>query len=93
MKIFVGNLLPDVTDEDLEKVFEPFGRVESAKVVREKFSPESRGFGFVEMPVHAEAKAAIGALNGTTLKGRGMVVNEARPKPGGRRGGGKRRNR
>lgn len=88
MKIFVGNLALDVVDEDLEKAFGAFGRVESAKVVREKFSPESRGFGFVEMTGAAEARAAMDALSGTELKGRAMVVNEARPRtgrPGGRR--------
>jgi RNA recognition motif-containing protein len=88
MKIFVGNLSRDVTDADLLAAFEPFGRVESAKVITERFSSESRGFGFVEMPAHAEAKAAMDALNGKDLKGRAMVVNEARPPKGrGDRGG------
>ncbi|MCU0722103.1 MAG: RNA-binding protein [Planctomycetes bacterium] len=86
MKIFVGNLSRDVTDADLLAAFEPFGKVDSAKVITEKFSTESRGFGFVEMPSHSEAKAAMDALNGRDLKARAMVVNEARPQKG-REGG------
>ncbi|MHC5036873.1 MAG: RNA recognition motif domain-containing protein [Planctomycetota bacterium] len=85
MNIFVGNLSPEVTKEDLIKAFEAFGRVETGRVVTEKFSTESRGFGFVEMVVKTEARSAIDALNGTELKGRAMIVNEARPRRGGRR--------
>jgi RNA recognition motif-containing protein len=88
MKIFVGNLSPEVTDEDLSQAFAPFGKVESAVVVREKFSSESRGFGFVEMPSEAEARAAIGGMSGKELKGRALTVNEARPRPERRDGGG-----
>jgi RNA recognition motif-containing protein len=88
MKIFVGNLSLEVTDEDLRQAFEPFGRVESAVVVKEKFSSESRGFGFVEMPSDAEARAAIAGMNGKELKGRSLNVNEARPRPERREGGG-----
>jgi RNA recognition motif-containing protein len=98
MKIFCGNLSLEVTDDDLKQAFEAFGRVESAVVVREKFSSESRGFGFVEMPADAEARAAIAGMNGKELKGRPLNVNEARPRPerrdgggGPRGGGGKRR--
>jgi RNA recognition motif-containing protein len=95
MKIFVGNLSRDVTDEDLLRAFEAFGGVESATVVKDKFSGESRGFGFVEMPAVAEAKSAIDGMNGKELKGRAVNVNEARPREergggGGRPGGGRR---
>ena len=97
MKIFVGNLSRDVNDDDLLKAFEAFGKVESATVVKDKFSGESRGFGFVEMSSGPEAQAAISGMNGKDLKGRTLNVNEARPKEdrgggsggrGGRPGGG-----
>lgn len=95
MNIYVGNLSNDVTDEDLREAFEAFGQVTSANVIKDKFSGQSRGFGFVEMPGKAEAQAAIDGLNGKDLKGRPLNVNEARPRPegdrGGRRGGGGRR--
>ncbi len=95
MNIYVGNLSNDVTDEDLRQAFEAFGQVTSANVIKDKFSGQSRGFGFVEMPGKAEAQAAIDGLNGKDLKGRPLNVNEARPRPegdrGGRRGGGGRR--
>ena len=80
MNIFVGNLAPDVTNDDLVQAFEAYGRVDSGRVICEKFSNESRGFGFVEMVSQAEARAAMDALNGTELKGRAIVVNEARPR-------------
>jgi RNA recognition motif-containing protein len=86
MNIYVGNLSPEVTNEDLIQSFEAFGRVDSGRVICEKFSTVSRGFGFVEMTAQAEARAAIDGLNGTELKGRTLVVNEARPRGGGRRG-------
>lgn len=100
MNIFVGNLSRDVTDEDLRKAFEAFGEVATATVIKDKFSGEPRGFGFVEMPAKATAQAAITGLNGKDLKGRTLNVNEARPRSddrgGGRRpspggGGGRRR--
>ena len=87
MKIFVGNLSRDVSDEDLLKAFESFGRVESATVVKDKFTGESRGFGFVEMPSASEAQSAIDGMNGKELKGRAVNVNEARPRE--ERGGGR----
>jgi RNA recognition motif-containing protein len=87
MKIYVGNLSRDVTDEDLLKAFESFGRVESATVVKDKFTGESRGFGFVEMPSASEAQSAINGMNGKELKGRAVNVNEARPRE--ERGGGR----
>jgi RNA recognition motif-containing protein len=89
MNIYVGNLSPDITDEDLRQAFEAFGQVASANVIKDKFSGESRGFGFVEMPVAAEAQAAIAGLQGGELKGQPINVSEARPRAeGGRRPGG-----
>jgi len=88
MNIYVGNLSRDVTEEDLRQTFEAFGKVETAAIIKDKFSGESRGFGFVEMPAKAEAQAAITGANGKELKGRPLKVNEARPRPQGGRGGG-----
>lgn len=90
MKLFVGNLSRDVTDDDLRQAFAAFGRVASATVVKDKFTGEGRGFGFVEMEARAEAQAAIQGLNGKDLKGRRMNVDEARPSRTGRPGGGER---
>jgi RNA recognition motif-containing protein len=90
MNIYVGNLSNDVTDEDLRQEFEEFGQVASATVIKDKFSGESRGFGFVEMPSKEEASAAIAGLQERDLKGRKINVNEARPRPTGGRSGGKR---
>ena len=86
MNIYVGNLSGDVGDDDLRQAFEAFGQVTSATVVKDKFSGESRGFGFVEMPSNDEAHSAIDGLNGKDLKGRSLNVNEARPRSE-RRGG------
>jgi RNA recognition motif-containing protein len=96
MNIYAGNLSYDVTEEDLQTAFKAFGQVESANVIKDRFSGESRGFGFVEMPSKDEGKAAIEGLNGTEIKGKAITVNEARPKSndrdsrGGRGGGGRR---
>lgn len=90
MNIYVGNLSGEVTDEDLQKAFEAFGLVTSANVIKDRYSGESRGFGFVEMSAKSEAQSAIGELNGTELKGKTISVNEARPRSENRRGGGKR---
>jgi len=90
MNIYVGNLSRDVAEEDLRQAFEAFGKVESVTIIKDKFSAESRGFGFVEMPAKAEAQSAITGLNGKELKGRPLKVSEARPRPEGRRGGGRR---
>lgn len=84
MKIFVGNLTPSTTSEQILELFSGFGRVTSAEVVKDQHSGESRGFGFVEMPAKAEARAAIGALDLEQLNGRAMTVNEARDGRGGR---------
>ncbi len=88
MNIYVGNLSPEITEEDLQQAFEAFGKVESANVIKDKFSGVSRGFGFVEMPAKAEGQAAIEGLNGKELKGQTLNVNEARPRPESRGGGG-----
>jgi RNA recognition motif-containing protein len=91
MNIYVGNLSYQVNDNTLQKAFEPYGTVDTARVVMDRDSGRSKGFGFVEMPNKEEAQAAINALNGKELEGRAITVNEARPKPsggGGGRGGG-----
>ena len=88
MNIYVGNLSHEVTEEDLRLAFEPFGQVESAAIIKDKHSGQSRGFGFVEMASKAEGQSAIDALNGTELKGRTLKVNEARPRTERRGSGG-----
>ena len=88
MNIYVGNLSRDAAEQDLQTAFASFGQVASAVIIKDKFSGESRGFGFVEMPAKEEAEAAIAGLNGKDIKGRAISVNEARPKPEGGRGGG-----
>jgi RNA recognition motif-containing protein len=90
MNIYVGSLSYKATEEDLKQAFEGFGQVESVKIIKDKYSGESRGFGFVEMPDKAEAQSAIEGLNGKELKGRRLNVNEARPRSEGGRGGGRR---
>jgi RNA recognition motif-containing protein len=80
MKIYVGNLPYEVTEEDLRQAFEQSGEVESVSIITDKYSGRSKGFGFVEMPSDVEAQAAIEALNGKELKGRALNVNEARPR-------------
>ncbi|HBD09945.1 MAG TPA: RNA-binding protein, partial [Syntrophobacteraceae bacterium] len=85
MKIYVGNLSHQVSEDELSQAFEAFGQVDSAVIIRDKFSRESKGFGFVEMPSSQEAQAAISGLNGKELKGRTLNVNEARPREEGRR--------
>lgn len=81
MRIYVGNLSYQVTDDELRQAFEAYGQVASANVIMDKFSGQSKGFGFVEMPSRPEAEAAINSLNGKELRGRAMNVNEARPRP------------
>jgi RNA recognition motif-containing protein len=85
MKIFIGNLSYNVNEEDLLQSFKAFGQVTSVTVVKDKESGRSKGFGFVEMTVQAEAQSAICALNGKALKGRTITVNEARPNSDSRR--------
>ena len=91
MNIYVGNLSYTVTEDEIQKAFEAFGQVASISIIRDKFSNQSKGFGFVEMPVQEEAQAAIEGMHGKELKGRTMNVNEARPRADDRRGGGGRR--
>jgi RNA recognition motif-containing protein len=88
MNIYVGNLSREANEDDLKKAFESFGQVESANVIKDKFSRESKGFGFVEMPSKTEGQSAIEGLNGTDLKGKVLNVNEARPKTDNRGSGG-----
>ncbi len=87
-KLYVGNLTYEVTDQDLLKMFEAHGMVQSAQVVMDRDTGRSKGFGFVEMKNDQEAQAAIAALNGKDNGGRALTVNEARPKTEGGRGGG-----
>ena len=88
MNIYVGNLSWNLKDQDLSELFAPFGEVASAKIVMDKFTQRSKGFGFVEMPNDEQAQAAIAQLNGSEVDGRNLVVNESRPKEGGNGGGG-----
>ena len=94
MKIYVGNLSYEANEEDLKQALEQFGQVESATIIKDKHSGQSKGFGFVEMGSKAEGQAAIEGLNGKELKGRNIKVNEAHPKTenrgvGGGQGGNK----
>src|SRR6476620_11448950 len=96
MNIYVGNLSWGLKDQDLANLFAPYGEVSSAKIVNDKFTQRSKGFGFVEMPNDEQAQAAIAQLNGSEVDGRNLVVNESRPKaeggaPGGGGGGFKKR--
>ena len=88
MNIYAGNLLREVTEDELRLAFEEFGQVETANIIKDKYSGESKGFGFVEMPSKEEGQAAIDNLNGKELKGRPLNVNEARPRTDNRGGRG-----
>jgi len=91
-KLYVGNLAYSVRDESLHQAFSQFGTVTSAKVMMDRDTGRSKGFGFVEMGSDAEAQSAINGMNGQPLEGRAVVVNEARPReerPGGFSGGGR----
>jgi cold-inducible RNA-binding protein len=87
MKIYVGNLSSEVTEQELRQEFEAFGKVESVSVITDKYSGRSKGFAFVEMPTVSEGQAAINDLNGKTLKERTLTVNTARPRTDNRSGG------
>lgn len=90
MKLYVGNLSYDITEEELRQAFAAFGEVASVDIIKDKFSNRPKGFGFIEMPNKAEAEAAVTNLNGKELKGRAINVNEARPRPeGGQARGGR----
>jgi RNA recognition motif-containing protein len=88
MNIYVGNLARTVTEDELRSAFESLGKVDSVNIIKDKYSGQPKGFGFIEMPSAEEAKSAIGQLNGKELKGQAINVNEARPRPEGGRGGG-----
>jgi len=85
MNLYVGNLSRQTTEDEIQEAFAPFGRIQSITIVKEKFSGESRGFGFVDMPNTTEALAAIAGLAGQELHGRSLVVNEARSRNDNRR--------
>ena len=87
-KLYVGNLSYDVSSADLEQMFASHGTVDSASVITDRGTGQSKGFGFVEMSSNAEAEAAIAALDGKELGGRTIKVNEAKPRPSGGGGGG-----
>jgi len=87
MKIYVGNLSFDVTEDELAAEFGTFGKVESVAIPADKYSGRPRGFAFVEMASKSEAEAAIAGLNGKTLKERTIIVNESRPRTDNRSGG------
>ena len=91
MNIYVGNLSRETAEEDLRQAFESYGEVSNVNIIKDRYSGESRGFGFVEMSTKAEAQAAIAGLNGQELQGRTLNVNEARPRTEERGGGRERR--
>ncbi len=88
MNIYVGNLPFSITDADLRETFSRFGEVSQVNLISDKFTGESKGFGFVEMANNSQADAAIKGLNGTDMKGRNITVNQAKPKTDAPRGGG-----
>jgi RNA recognition motif-containing protein len=88
MNIYVGNLSYETTEEDLRSAFEQFGAVASVSIIKDKFSGQSKGFGFVEMSSKSEGQSAIDGLNDKEINGRALKVNEARP-PSEKRGGGR----
>jgi len=88
MNIYVGNLSYEATDETIREAFESFGQVASARVIKDKYNGQSKGFGFVEMPGEAQGQAAIRSLNGKELLGKEVTVSEARPRTDQGRSGG-----
>ena len=80
MNVYVGNLSYDLSEEDLKSAFEEYGEVTSVKIISDRYSGRSKGFGFIEMTSDEEGKAAIEGLTGKELGGRAIVVNEARPR-------------
>ncbi len=87
MNIYVGNLSPEISEEDLREAFEAFGQVTSVTIIKDKSSGEPRGFGFVDMPTEVEAQWAMTGLKGKELKGQILKVNKARPRSKRPRGG------
>ncbi len=92
MKIYVGNLPSEVTEQELREEFAAFGEVASVNIIKDRYTGHPRGFGFVEMPMVSQGQAAISGLNGKALKDQALTVNAARP-PSGNRGGGSYGNR
>ena len=88
MNLYVGNLLFNVSENDLKEAFEPFGEVTEVRLIMDKFSGKSKGFGFIEMPSKEEAEKAISEMNGKEFMGRALNVNVAKPKTDRRGGGG-----
>jgi len=88
MNIYIGNLSPGTSEEELRGVFEEFGEVDSVRIIKDNFTGKSKGFGFVEMPNQSQAQAAMADLNGKELGGSSLTVNEARPREN-RAGGGR----
>lgn len=80
MNMYIGNLAYNVTEQDLVEAFSQFGTIESVNVIKDRFSGQSKGFGFVDMPDNSEADKAIKALNGTQIKGRSIKINQANQK-------------
>ena len=80
MNIYIGNLSYEITDDEVRDIFSPHGEVSSVSIIKDKYSGQSKGFGFVEMPNQAEAEEAIKTLNESELKGRNIKVNQAKPK-------------
>ena len=89
MNIYVGNLSLDTSEDELRQAFEPFGTVASVRILRDRATNESRGFGFVEMPAEDQAKAAIEGMNGKEFKGKPLSVEAGRARPAGGMGGGR----
>ncbi len=89
MNIYVGNLSKDVTEDDLRGLFSKYGNIKEIKVIKDSYSGESKGFGFLEMPGSAEAQKAMNELNTRELKGKKITVNEARPREDRRGSGGR----
>ena len=81
MNIYVGNISYSLKEDDLRELFEEYGEVSSVKIITDKYSGRSKGFGFIEMDDEEEAKAAIDSMNKKEIEGRQLVVNTARPKP------------
>ena len=88
MNIYIGNLSYNVTDQDLQKLFEEYGKVERSNIISDRETGRSKGFGFIEMPEQSEGQKAIEELDGQDVDGRDIRVNEARPKEDKPRGGG-----
>ena len=85
MNMYIGNLAYNVTEEDLNEAFSEFGNVESVNIIKDRFSGQSKGFGFVDMPDNSEADKAIKALNGNDFKGRDIKVNQANQRTKGKK--------